>query len=195
MIQKNTKVDLEYVQKIKNIDLVAITQAEEIEVSKRADIENNSVVKFESSSSDSSDSGNTKVSSNDQTKTPMVNFRISTQKTKSLRPSAVKRTSGNFHKISLGRKSLRIKKLKMRQPNLSKQHTEQISTMLENNNASQKQDLMERAPKRRFEYEKTKFKHMFSEENAFQNRKVVASFHVSSILTFGIGRRLLLSEQ
>jgi len=181
VIQKDTKVDLEYVDKIKNIDLAAITKAEEIEASKRKVVENGSIVKFESSGSESSlssDSVNTKESSNDQAKTPMVNFRISTKKAKSLRPSAVKRTSGNGITLYiLGRKSLRIKRLKMKQPNLTKNHTEQTVSPFENNIMTKKTESTERGQKRRFEYEKTKFKHMFSEEDSTYNRKVGNSIY------------------
>ena len=65
----------------------------------------------------------------------------------------------------------------MKQPNLTKNHTEQTVSPFENNIMTKKTESTERGQKRRFEYEKTKFKHMFSEEDSTYNRKVGNSIY------------------
>lgn len=164
IVDKNVKTDPEYVEKIKNIDISTIPSRIDCETPTIKLPTNRSEVKFESSSS--SGTSNTKVSSNDQAKTPCINIRVSTKKVNINRSALGTRKSN-------GKKSLRIRRSKIRPPNLTKQNTAQNTYLMEK---SRKLKSVERSKKRKVANENGMVKHMHSEENIhFVDESV--SFH------------------
>jgi hypothetical protein len=110
-----------YTEKINNIDTSNIYILEQASVPNL--VSGPSLVKFENSSSSPS-SSNTKVSSNDQGKTPTVDIRISTKKIN------VTKKAVEIRKLN-GKKSLRIRKSKMRPSNMTKQYSAHNTYMIQ----------------------------------------------------------------
>lgn len=148
IVNKDLKIDPEYVDLIKNIDLDKVSDKTSDSYPTLKLPADNSEVKFQSSSSDSS---NTKGSSNNQGKTPVVNIRISAKKVKVNRSAIAPRKT-------TGKKSLRIRKSKMRPPNLTKQHTAQNTYIYE------KTRKLQSAERTKRKQNHPKISHMNSEE-------------------------------
>lgn len=149
---KKVEADEEYIKKLHKDHHEIVSKTECLTPLPKLPLEN-SEVKFQGSSG-SSDSCNSKVSTNDQAKTPLADIKVSPKKAK------VNRTAMATRK-STAKKSLRIRKRsKPRAPMLTKQSTSQNTYVFE---PSRKLQSSERS-KRRKVREVGTIKKMYSEE-------------------------------